>query len=80
MRLRYADFYEEQLEVKGWKKSELPGKAKKLGYELTIEQVYEFFEGKHCPRAGTAAIFEEIFEVQLRPKYYGVGQVYKVSA
>jgi hypothetical protein len=37
--LKYADFYAEQIEIKRWKKSDIPAKAKELGYELKVEQV-----------------------------------------
>jgi hypothetical protein len=77
--LKYAEFYQEQLEIKRWKKSEIPAKAKDLGYDLKVEQVYEFMEGKHCPNAGIAALFELIFQVQLGPRSYGFGQSFKAK-
>jgi hypothetical protein len=77
--LKYADFYAEQIEIKRWKKSDIPAKAKELGYELKVEQVYEFCEGKHVPNAGIAALFELIFQVQLGPRSYGYGQRFKAT-
>lgn len=79
MILKYADFYADQLEVKRWKKSDIPEQARLLGYELKIERVYEFMEGKHVPNAGIASLFEMIFQVQLGPKFYGFSNPLKAG-
>jgi len=77
-RLEYARFYDEQLEVKKWKVSEVAGKiSQKFDPHYTVERAYEFMKGRNRPNAGEARAWEELFEVQLHPRYYGFGEVSK---
>lgn len=71
-RLKYAEFLDELLQAKGLKKSEL---AKSLS--VPESSVYEFFEGRHCPNAALAKAVEFALGVNLRPEYYGFGEVTK---
>jgi hypothetical protein len=79
MKMRFTEFYEEQLEVRGLKKSQVPEFIKmETGYEVSQSQVYEFLSPDRgsCPNACIAAIFEAAFKVNLPPKYYGADNAY----
>lgn len=73
MALKYSQFIVEVLEARGLKKTEL---AELIG--VKPEQVYEFLEGKHEPRAGMAKAVEKVLGIQsLDPSYYGWGEAKK---
>lgn len=72
--LKYAEFYNEQLLVKGLKKSQCPEFIKmQTGLIVSVAQVYEYLEGKHCPNAAMASTWEQAFGVNLPASYYGAG-------
>lgn len=69
MALKYAGFIVEVLEARGLKKTDL---ASMIG--VKPEQIYDFLEGVHEPRAGLAKAVEKALEIQsLDPSYYGWG-------
>jgi len=76
--LKYSEFIEELLAAKGLKKTQLAKMvSERTGVRVTPEQIYDFFDADHEPRAGFAKAVELALDVNLSPKYYGWGDVIK---
>lgn len=75
-RLKYADFYDEQMEVRGWQISQIHAEIERQFPELGLTPLAcaEFLRGRHTPHADVAAAFEQVFGVNLPPRYYCRGR------
>lgn len=78
-RLKYAEFYDEQMDVRGLGIPQVAAEIEKR-FPAEFEQVhvlsacYEFMRGRGKPNALMASAWGQVFNVNLPPRYYTHGK------
>lgn len=69
---KFSEVVDGVLQAKRWKKSDLAREAAMAfpEFNITAEQVYEWLEAKHEPRAWFAKAMEEVLGINLPPHCY----------